>query len=89
MLVSHTMETARDFNCKAIATAGGVAANSAFRETMRLACEAANHTLTYPELGLCTDNVTMIGSIAYYEYCAGRRSGWNLNAAPNLKFGGC
>ena len=87
VLVSHTMEAARDFNCKTIAMAGGVAANSALREAMRLACEAAGYTLTYPELGLCTDNAAMIGSAAYYEYCAGRRNGWDLNAVPNLKLG--
>ena len=87
VLVSHTMEAARDFNCKTIAMAGGVAANSALREAMRLACEAAGYTLTYPELGLRTDNAAMIGSAAYYEYCAGRRSGWDLNAVPNLKLG--
>ena len=87
VLVSHTMEAARDFNCKTIAMAGGVAANSALREAMRLACEMAGYTLTYPELGLCTDNVAMIGSAAYYEYCTGRRSSWDLNAVPNLKLG--
>ena len=87
VLVSHTMEAARDLGCKTIAMAGGVAANSALREAMRLACEAAGYTLTYPELGLCTDNAAMIGSAAYYEYCAGRRSGWDLNAVPNLKLG--
>ena len=87
VLVSHTMEAARDFDCKTIAMAGGVAANSALREAMRLACEAAGYTLTYPELSLCTDNAAMIGSAAYYEYQAGRTSGWDLNAVPNLKLG--
>ncbi len=29
----------------------------------------------------------MIGTAAYYDYIAGRRDGWNLNAVPNLKLG--
>ena len=29
----------------------------------------------------------MIGSAAYYEYINGVRSGWDLNAIPNLKLG--
>ena len=29
----------------------------------------------------------MIGAAAYYEYIAGVRSGWDLNAVPNLKLG--
>ena len=35
----------------------------------------------------CTDNAAMIGAAAYYEYLAGTRSGWDLNAVPNLKLG--
>ena len=29
----------------------------------------------------------MIGAAAYYEYIKGNRSGWDLNAVPNLKLG--
>lgn len=29
----------------------------------------------------------MIGSAGYYEYMAGVRAGWDLNAVPNLKLG--
>lgn len=29
----------------------------------------------------------MIGAAAYYEFLAGRRDGWDLNAVPNLKLG--
>ena len=27
----------------------------------------------------------MIGAAAFYEYLAGTRHGWDLNAVPNLK----
>ena len=29
----------------------------------------------------------MIGAAAYYDYLAGKRAGWDLNAVPNLKLG--
>ena len=29
----------------------------------------------------------MIAVAGYYEYCKGTRSGWDLNAVPNLKLG--
>ena len=32
-------------------------------------------------------NAAMIGAAAYYEYLNGTRSGWDLNAVPNLKLG--
>ena len=35
----------------------------------------------------CTDNAAMIGCAAYYEYMAGTRHGYDLNAVPNLKLG--
>ena len=33
------------------------------------------------------NNAAMIASQAYYEYMAGVRHGWDLNAVPNLKLG--
>ena len=50
----------------------------------------SDNVLFLPELlllALCTDNAAMIGAAAYYEYLAGRRDGWDLNAVPNLKLG--
>ena len=35
----------------------------------------------------CTDNAAMIGVAGYYEYIKGVRSGWDLNAVPNLRLG--
>ena len=41
----------------------------------------------HPSPILCTDNAAMIGAAAYYEYLAGRRDSWDLNAILNLKLG--
>lgn len=50
------MEAARDFDCKTIAMAGGVAANSALPRGPSPCLRSRRLSLTYPELGLCTDN---------------------------------
>lgn len=87
VLVTRTMQAAKDYNMDRIAIAGGVAANSCLRESMKEACELNNKLLYYPSPILCTDNAAMIGAAAYYEYLNGARSGLDLNAVPNLKIG--
>lgn len=87
VLVSRTIEAAKEFKMDKIALAGGVASNSALREGMRLACEKRNLELYYPSPILCTDNAAMIGAAGYYEYIRGTRHGLDLNAVPNLKIG--
>lgn len=54
---------------------------------MKNACRERGIKLYYPSLVYCTDNAAMIGAAAYYEYMAGTRCGWDLNAVPNLKLG--
>ena len=68
----------RERGVKQIAMAGGVASNSALRETMRKACEKEGFYLSIPSPILCTDNAAMIGCAAYYEYMAGVRDGFCL-----------
>ncbi len=87
VLVSHTIEAAKQYGFDKVAMAGGVASNSALREGMRQACEKNGMKLYYPSPVLCTDNAVMIGCAAYYEYMAGTRHGLDLNAMPNLKLG--
>ena len=87
VLVSNAMQAARDRNIKKFAIAGGVASNSALRAAMKQACAENGIDFYYPSPVLCTDNAAMIGCAAYYEYQKGTRSGWDLNAVPNLKLG--
>ncbi|MCD2493721.1 tRNA (adenosine(37)-N6)-threonylcarbamoyltransferase complex transferase subunit TsaD [Lacrimispora sp. NSJ-141] len=86
-LVSRTILAAREFNIRDVVIAGGVASNSALRAAMKVACEKEGFRFYYPSPALCTDNAAMIGAAAYYEYQKGTRSGWDLNAVPNLKLG--
>ncbi len=87
VLVSHTVEAAKELGYKKVAMAGGVASNSALRAGMKKACRKAGLEIYYPSPMLCTDNGAMIGAAGYYEYMKGTRSGWDLNAVPNLKLG--
>ncbi len=87
VLVEHAMMAVEEFQVRKCAIAGGVAANATLRNGMREACEQRNVQFYHPSPVFCTDNAAMIGTAAYYEYLAGRRDGWDLNAVPNLKLG--
>ena len=87
VLVSHTVEAAKELGFDKVAIAGGVASNSALRAGMKKACQEAGLDFYYPSPIFCTDNAAMIGTAGYYEYINGARSGWDLNAVPNLKLG--
>lgn len=87
VLTDHTIQAALDYNMKTVALAGGVAANSLLRETMKEKAEARGLKFHCPELIYCTDNGAMIAASGYHEYMSGRRAALDLNAYPNLKIG--
>ncbi len=87
VLVERAVAAARQLGEKRIAVAGGVAANSALRMAMQEACDREGIALCYPSPVYCTDNAAMIAVQGYYEYLAGTRHGWDLNAVPGLKIG--
>lgn len=87
VLVGNAMRAAGQYHATKFAIAGGVASNGTLREAMKQACEERNIAFYHPSPILCTDNAAMIGAAAYYDYKAGIRSGWDLNAVPNLKLG--
>ena len=87
VLVGRAVKAAKNLGEDRIAVAGGVAANSALRAGMQKGCDEAGIKLYHPSPIFCTDNAAMIAVQGYYEYIAGRRSGLDLNAVPNLKIG--
>ena len=87
VLVDHSMEALEKNGFKKFAIAGGVASNSGLREALSQACKERNIEFYHPSPILCTDNAAMIGAAGYYEYMAGVRSSYYLNAVPNLKLG--
>lgn len=87
VLTEHSMQAVRETGLKKFAIAGGVASNSSLRASLEEACRKEGVRFYYPSPIYCTDNAAMIGAAAYYEYLAGTRHGWDLNAVPNLKLG--
>lgn len=87
VLTDHAMLAMEETGMKKLAIAGGVASNTALRQSMQAACAARGIAFYSPSPILCTDNAAMIGAAAYYEYRKGVRHGLDLNAVPNLKLG--
>ena len=87
VLVENSMKAAEDYGMYKFAIAGGVASNTALRAAMEQACAERGIRFYHPSPIFCTDNAAMIGAAAYYEFLAGTRHGWDLNAVPNLKLG--
>lgn len=85
VIVNKTIKAAKAYNMDKVALAGGVAANSALRQQMQMACDLEGISLQYPSMVYCTDNAAMIGSAAYFEYIKGISHSMDLNAIPNLK----
>ena len=79
-LVPRAMLAMEQSGRKALVAAGGVAANSFIRAALEKECWKRGYTLYMPPLKLCGDNGAMIGAQGYYEYLAGARAGWSLNA---------
>lgn len=87
VLTNHAINAIREYNCNDFAIAGGVASNSALRESIKNACEKEGVNFYCPSPIFCTDNAAMIGVAAYYEYIKGNFADYSLNAIPNLKLG--
>ena len=87
VLVEHSLNAVRAYRFKKFAIAGGVASNSALRAAFQNECAKRKIEFYHPSPVLCTDNAAMIGAAGYYEYLKGTRSGYDLNAVPNLKLG--
>lgn len=87
VLVEHSLHAVQEYGFHKFAIAGGVASNSALRAAFEAECMKRKITFYHPSPILCTDNAAMIGSAGYYEYVKGVRSGYDLNAVPNLKLG--
>lgn len=85
-LVDRTCNLAKDLKINKVAICGGVSANNAIKNALRLKCIDNNINFYFPENIYCTDNAAMIASAGYYEFINGKRSKLDLNAEANLEF---
>lgn len=84
VLVFKTLKAAKDYNVKQIILAGGVAANSELRKTLKKEVEnkLKHVSLVVPPLSLCGDNAAMIGAAAFLDIDKPLKPNLNLNAQP-------
>jgi N6-L-threonylcarbamoyladenine synthase len=87
VLVEHALHAVKEYGFHKFAIAGGVASNTSLRTAFERECSKRNIEFYHPSPIFCTDNAAMIGVAGYYEYIKGTRSGYDLNAIPNLKLG--
>lgn len=87
VLVDHSVNAVMEYGFDRFAIAGGVASNSSLRAAFEAECAARGIAFYHPSPIFCTDNAAMIGVAGYYEYQRGTRSGYDLNAVPNLRLG--
>ncbi len=87
VLVEHSLHAVKAYGFDKFAIAGGVASNSSLRAAFETACSSQKIAFFHPSPVFCTDNAAMIGVAGYYEYIKGTRSGYDLNAIPNLRLG--
>jgi N6-L-threonylcarbamoyladenine synthase len=79
-LVPRAVEALKLTGRKALAVAGGVAANSRIRKDILHAAQEMGVQVYMPPLHLCGDNAAMIGAQAYYEFLSGNIGDMCLNA---------
>jgi len=86
VLIKKVLNAAQKKQISTITLSGGVAANSALRETLISEAQQHGFKVYYPPLVMCTDNGAMIAGVAYHLYHAGVRSGLNLGAYASIPF---
>jgi len=84
VLVQKSMRALDHHPVKTFALAGGVAANSLLRETLKKELTKRKVRFVYPSPILCTDNGAMIAIAGYYRFIEGNYASWKLNAVPGL-----
>ncbi|MEK4974739.1 tRNA (adenosine(37)-N6)-threonylcarbamoyltransferase complex transferase subunit TsaD [Niallia sp. FSL R7-0648] len=85
VLVSKTVEAAKEYKVKQVVLAGGVAANNGLRTELAEKFEQLDSVkLTIPPLSLCTDNAAMIAAAGTIFFEKGQRAQLDLNGNPGL-----
>lgn len=86
-LVDKTITAARTYQIQQIAVAGGVAANSHLRNSLKEEAAKFNLKVFFPEMQYCMDNAAMIARAGLERLNNGFHSDLNLNAYPSMPLG--
>jgi len=82
VLVTKTVEAAREYRVRQILLSGGVASNELLRRRL---VEGSPLPVLVPEPVLCTDNAAMVAACGYFRFKAGRVDGLDMDVIPGLK----
>jgi N6-L-threonylcarbamoyladenine synthase len=80
VLVTKTINAAKQFSAKNIVIAGGVSANRALRHSIQVRATCPLHI---PPIWLCTDNASMIAGAACFRFMQGQRDHLDMDVLPN------
>ena len=84
IMLTNTLEAAKEYGYKKISVAGGVSANSELRTRFEKECAKKGYELFIPPLKYCGDNAAMVGAQGYYEYMSGNIADADLNAYATM-----
>lgn len=83
MLMKRLTKASMETGISEIAIAGGVAANTMLRETLRGIASEKGWNFFIPEMQYCTDNAAMIAQVGYHKFLAGDFSSPRLAPDPD------
>jgi N6-L-threonylcarbamoyladenine synthase len=84
VLATKTVEAAEQLGVEQILLSGGVAANKMLTQQFLTGSPAP---VLVPPAHLCTDNAAMVAACGYYDFQAGKISGYDLDVVPSLTLG--
>jgi len=84
VLVTKTVDVARERRVKQVLLAGGVASNALLRQRLM---DCSPVPVLIPAPILCTDNAAMTAACGYYRFQAGKTDDFGLDVTPGLKLG--
>ncbi|MCY1523211.1 tRNA N6-adenosine threonylcarbamoyltransferase [compost metagenome] len=79
-------KAAKEYQCKEIAIAGGVSANSGLRKALLASRDEMGWKVYIPDFQYCTDNAGMVAIAGYYKYLAADFVGQDIAPMARMNF---